>query len=110
MEITYGQGAYLDGKSEITGEIRLGDHKLFLKGPAGDWAETFIPLEKVYKIRRVGDCLEVSVRLSLVNGYVVLIKGKKSLMNSLAKEVAVRRGLKKMILRQEWAEKKTSSN
>ncbi len=104
MEIVYGQGKYLDGASDFEGDIVLSEYKLFLRGAAGDWAQTFIPLEKIKKVRLVGDSMEISVCLSQVSRYTVKIKGENKNIKALAKELAVRRGFKKSFVWNVWVE------
>ena len=108
MESFYGQGIYKDGKSELEGEIVLREHKLFLRSSAGEWAQSFIPLEKISWIRQRSGHLEVYVCLSSVSRYTVLIEGAARDMHALAKELAKRRGFKKRFLKNEWAETQTS--
>lgn len=104
MEFSYGQGTYIEGEKNIDGTIALGEHKLYLKGAQGDLAQTYIPLEKIEKLRKTKLGVEVYVRPSLYFRYMVLLKGEKKYLSELVRDLVKRRGLKKQFLKNEWIE------
>ncbi len=106
MLFSYGDGEYIEGTKRIKGQIILSEHKLYLRGPEGDIATTYIPLEKIEKIRKVGNNLEVHVRQSILERYVAALTGEKKHLADLIKDIVERRGLrKKNFWTQEWAER-----
>lgn len=110
MDITYGTGQYLDGKTKYEGQIILGEHKLFLRSAAGDdIPQTFIPLEKVSRIKKSRDGVELDFRISILERFSVLFKGDKNNLLELAQEIAARRGLRKrFFFFEEWVENPSS--
>ena len=104
MEFSYDTGIYIEGDKKIEGQVILSEHKLYLKDSKGDLAQTYIPLEKIERIRKVKGGLEVNVRPSLAYRYTAFIKGKSKRMSELAEDIVKRRGLKKKFLRNEWIE------
>ncbi len=103
MLFSYGDGVYIEGEKNLKGEIILGEHKLYLKGPQGDLAATYIPLEKIVKIQKKVGGFAVFVRTTLTVSYTAVLKGGKHI-NSLLKDLVQRRGLKKRFLRREWVD------
>jgi len=104
MEFSYGKGHYLEGEKKLFGTIILGEHKLYVRGPEGDYAQSFIPLEKVERLCQSSHGLELFVRPSLAYRYQVLFTGEKSYLVDLRKDIVERRGFKKKFLKQEWFE------
>ncbi|MCA9405824.1 MAG: hypothetical protein KC684_04760 [Candidatus Omnitrophica bacterium] len=105
MEIVYGQGEYQEGSKHFSGRIVLSEHKLFLKDEQGqDLPQTYIPLEKIEKIKQKANVCEVYVRPAITVRYQAVLKGEKSFIDSLVKELVQRRRLKKQFLRREWIE------
>lgn len=110
MIFSYGNGEYLEGEKHIKGQIILGEHRLYLKGPQGDLTQTYIPLEKIERIKRVSvrpvlknvAGLDIHVRPSLLIKYVVCLKGEKKYIADLIRDLVSRRGLKKKFLKNEW--------
>jgi len=102
MLVTYGQGECHQGGKSYKGQIILSEHRLYLKGSEGDLAQTYIPLEKIKKIRRTFTGLEIYVYPSLIESYVALIKGGKKNLSALLKDLTEQRGLKKRFLGYEW--------
>lgn len=102
MDVTYGDGMFIDGNQKFQGRIILSEHKLFFRKDNEDIAQTFIPLEKIRKITRSGKGIWVFVRLSQTNVHKVLMIGKHKLIKELVEEIVKRRGFKKKILRKEW--------
>lgn len=105
MLFSFGEGEYFRGSQRFGGQIILGEHKLYLKGPQGELPLTFIPLEKIVRMRRTLAGLEFYVRASMLESYAVLIKGQRRLLSELIKELSARRGLKKQFLRAEWVDR-----
>jgi len=104
MEFSYGQGIYIEGKKRIEGQIILSEHKLYLKDANGDLVQTYIPLEKIERVRRMRQGVEVHVRPSLYIRYVAFLQGEKKYLTELVKDLVQRRGLKKQFLKNEWIE------
>lgn len=104
MEITYGLGTYLEGNRNLSGQIILSEHKLYIKGEDGDYAQTYIPLEKISSLQLSSKGLNVFVRPSVTHQYTALIVGQKKYLKELLKEVVKRRGLKKKFLSTVWIE------
>ncbi len=110
MIFSYGHGEYLEGDTRVNGKIILGEHRLYLKGPQDDLTQTYMPLEKIEKIKRVSSGfalsrvagVEVHVRPSILVRYVVLLKGERTHLSDLIKDIVTRRGLKKKFLKKEW--------
>jgi len=75
-----------------------------LKGATGDLTATYIPLEKIEKIKLKGPTMEIQVRPSITIRYVAVIRGEREQMKELAKDIVARRGLKKKLLKKEWVE------
>ena len=104
LEFSYGQGGYQDDQQQAKGEIILGPHKLYLRGPEGDLVRTYVPLDKIERMTRKGDTVTLFIRPSMSLRYVVSFKGDRTLMEDLTRDIAQRRGLKKRFLRTEWFE------
>ncbi len=104
MEFSYGQGTYIEGEKKLEGQIILGDHKLYLKDANGDLAQTYVPLEKIERIRKTRAGVEVHVRPSTSFRYIAVLNGEKKLLSGLVRDIAKRRGLKKRFLKNEWVE------
>jgi len=104
MEFSFGQGRYIEGKKEIAGQIILSEHKIFIKGPEGDLAQTYIPLEKIEKISLTPQGVKIQVRPAITIRYSAIFQGERHHMKELVKDIVQRRGLKKRLLINEWIE------
>ena len=104
MEFSYGQGEYCEGEKRFAGTVILSEHKLFLKSANGDIPATYIPLEKIERLRRSKQGLEVYVRPSLYFRYAAFFKGEPKHIAELTIDLVKRRGLKKHFLKKEWSE------
>jgi len=104
MEITYGEGTYIDETKNIKGNIILSEHKLFLKGPSGDLTQTYIPLEKIERVQRLRGAATFQIRPTISFRYVATIKGEREGIAKLVAEIVQRRGLRKKFLKSEWVE------
>ena len=104
INFSYGNGTYAEGDKRLEGEIILGEHKLDLKDDNGDLAQTYSPLEKIYRSRKTRQGVEVHARPSTYYKYVALICGERKHVSSLIKDLVKRRGLKKQFLKSEWIE------
>ena len=102
MELSFKRGTYIEGKKNFHGEIILSEHKLFLRGPQGDWAQTYIPLEKIISIEKTHPGLKLEVTPTVTFRYTALFTGERKQMGRLLKELVIRRGLKKVFLRNRW--------
>ena len=104
MEFSYGQGNYIEGEKRLQGQIILGEHKLYLRNVDGDLAQSYVPLEKIERIRKTKSGVEIHVRPSTYFRYMALLNGEKKLLSNLILDIVKRRGLKKQFLRNEWVE------
>lgn len=104
VEFSYGHGKYIEGDKRIEGQIILSENKLYLKDANGDLAQTYIPLEKIERIRKSRQGVEVHVRPSIYTRYVAFLTGEKKYLSELVKDLVQRRGLKKQFLKNEWIE------
>ena len=104
MEFSYGNGEYIEGEKKFAGKIILSEHKLFLKDQSGDIPQTYIPLEKIERLRAVKGGMEVHIRPSLYFQFTALIRGERKLVADLIKDLVKARGLKKQFLRSEWVD------
>ncbi len=104
MSFSYGQGRYRRDHLVYHGEIVLGMHKLYLKNAQGEMADTFVPLEKIYRIRRrcFGKTLWISVRPSQFMQYDAEISGVPEHIRSLTRDLVDRRQLHQKGWRLEW--------
>jgi len=102
MLFSYGNGEYVEQGKVSRGEIVLGDHKLYLRSGQGDITRTYIPLEKIERVKRNFQGLEVHVRPSVMASYVALIRGDRRNIKSLIQDLAKRRGLVKRFWKREW--------
>ncbi len=104
MEFCYGEGIYKEGDFQVKGTITLSEHKIFLKDEGGDLTRTYIPLDKIERMKITSSGLEIYVCPSLTFRYSAVIKGNKSRLKELARDIARGGGLKKRFLVNEWVE------
>ena len=104
MEFSYDTGIYIEGDKRIEGQVILSEHKLYLKNSKGELAQTYIPLEKIDRIRKIKLGVEVHVRPSTYFRYMALLKGERKHLSNLVQDIVQRRGLKKQFLKNEWVE------
>ena len=71
MEFTYGEGNFSQGSSEYKGQIILSEHKLYIKGPSGEYPQTYVPLEKIVRIKKWSNSAVISVDVSMATKYMV---------------------------------------
>ena len=105
MELFFGQGVYKESNRTFEGQIVLSDHKLFLKNGQEDLTKTYVPLEKIERIKKKFSSLEIYVRPSMTSKYSATFKGERRQISQLLNEIVHRRQLKKKFLKQEWIEK-----
>jgi len=104
MQFSYGKGIYIEGEKRVEGVIILDEFKIFLKGLEGDFAQTYIPLDKIERVKKAGNTASFHVRPSISFQYEAKIQGEKKYVGEFVKDIVQRRGLKKQFLRQEWVE------
>ena len=104
MLFSYGKGEYFEGTKRASGELVLGEHKFYLRGASGDLVQTYVPLEKIERIKRTWSGLELHVRPTMVSSYRALIKGQARHLRELLKDLVARRGLRKRFLFPEWSD------
>ena len=109
MDITYGSGEYITSHQRLKGEIILSDHKLFLRNAGEDLTATYVPLEKIIRLRRQGAFVKLDVRPSLTMIYEAAFSGERRRIQMLVDELVQRRQLKKRFLRNEWFDPDSST-
>ena len=102
MLITYGQGEFIESSQRFKGRIMMNDNRLYLEDGEGDIAATYIPLEKIIKVRRTMGGLDLRIRASMVREYRALIKGSFRSLNDLTRDLVNKRNLRKKFLWPEW--------
>ena len=104
MNVTYGPGAYLRDGVKLEGTVILSEHKILLVSNGEELTPSFIPLEKIEKIKLVGRQVQIDVRPAIMSRYRAVYEGDKKNIFELAHEIVRRRGLKKKFLQNEWYE------
>lgn len=104
MSFTYGPGQFIHGDVHAEGEIILSEYKLYLRKDGKELASTYIPLDKMVRMKRDGKVLSVFVKLSVSFNYWAQFIGETSKIKELVKDLAEYRGFKKKFLRDEWEE------
>ena len=104
MEIFFGDGEYIEEAKRFQGIIVLSEYKLFLKSSQGELAQTYIPLEKINRVRRSSKGVEIRFKTTVLSRYCVLLRGEKEYLNQLVREIVKRRNLKKRFFLNEWVE------
>jgi hypothetical protein len=102
MEYTYGEGYYIEGANRYKGQIVVDEHRLYLRSKEADLATTYIPLEKIKRIKKTWQGIEIQVKLSAVNSFKVLIKGRREQLSKLVKHFVQKLNLRKRFLKNEW--------
>jgi len=105
MLFSYGDGEYFEGNQHFRGKILLSDHKLFLKGPQGDITATYMPLEKIERMRQGFRGVEIFVRPSQFLSYRVLLRGKRKYLAELIRDLVKRRRFVRRWFRNEWVDR-----
>lgn len=104
MNVTYGQGAFVRDHLRLEGTIILSEHKILIVSDGEELSATFIPLEKIEKIRLSGARMQVDVRPAIMSRFRAFYEGNKKNIVDLTHEIVRRRGLKKRFLQNEWYE------
>ena len=97
----YGEGWYIEKEKVYKGKIVVDKNRLYLRG-AEDYVDTYVPLEKIDRIRKRKDGLEIHVRLSQARAYTVFMKGQKSGLFDLIESLVEMLNLKKRFFKSEW--------
>ena len=105
MLLTYGRGEYWEGPKHLEGRIVLSEHKLYLTGPQGDMASTYIPLEKIVRIKEARSGVTMWIRPSILERYQIVLKGDRRALSELVQELVTRRALQKKWLSREWEDR-----
>jgi len=105
MEFLYGHGVYLEGHKKFEGRIILSEYKLFLKDANKDLPQTYIPLDKVKRIRRVRGGVKIDIKPTLYFQYSAIIKSEKGNILSLIDDIVRLRRLKKSFFINEWVDR-----
>ena len=83
MLFSYGEGEYIEGIRHFKGEIVLSEHKLYLRSKNGDFAQTYIPLERIERIKSTFTGVMIFVRFSILECYKMILKGQRKLLSDL---------------------------
>jgi len=102
--LSFGSGDYWEGSQKYGGDVVLSGYKLYLKDGQHDLAKTFIPLEKVVRMKKKGSRIVFDVRPSLMERYTCGINLGRQAASLLIDEILDRRQLKKRLLRAEWVD------
>ncbi len=102
LTFAYGEMEYRRGRRIYHGQVILTGHKLYVKGHEGEIAETFIPLEKIYKIKIFWNVLRVYVRPSSVMEFHVKIIGPAQSLRSLVSDLVDHRQMQRRLFGLEW--------
>lgn len=97
----YGKGYYSEGKKHLEGRIVVDASRLYVAGER-DYASTYVPLEKIEKIRHIRGGLEVSVKFSAANRVKIVVSLPGRSIRQLTKDLVERLHLKKVFLKREW--------
>ena len=98
----YGEGRYLEKGRYIKGRIIIEENRLYVSG-ASDYVNTYIPLEKIEKLKRLRGGLEVSIKFSAANIVRVIISLPRKNIHQLTEDLVMRLHLKKKFLKREWS-------
>lgn len=100
---SYGKATFQREGHVYQGTAVLTPCKLYLKTDGGnDISATFVPLEKVYRIRAAWNTMELDVRPSNFMHFKARLKMSRKDMISLLKDLVNQRGLTKKFLGLEW--------
>ena len=99
---SYGRGGYVRAGRLYKGEIVLSAHKLYLKDDHGEIASTFIPLEKIYKMRVVWGGLIIYARPSNFMQFQAKVTGSPQKIWTLACDLGRQRHLRKKFFGLLW--------
>ncbi len=102
MDQSFGRGQYIEGTKRLEGEIVLSRYKLFCKGEAGDFPQTYIPLEKIASMKLKRGMIELFVRPSAVIHYTAVFKGEPANCKKLSLTLAMRLNMRKKFFRDQW--------
>lgn len=102
MEIEFANGRYIEGNRELEGTVVLSADKLFLRTAQGEMPLTFIPLEKIIRLRLKPKSLWLEVRPTIVTGYRASIVAPQESLSRLTKILIERLHFRKVFLKKEW--------
>ncbi len=100
----YGPGRFRQGKSCFTGTVVMSEHRMYLRDAVGDMAQTYIPLEKIYRVRSSWKGLRLFVMPSAVSIYTVVIEAPRRVLGPLLQDLVRVRVLKRRWFGWEWAD------
>lgn len=99
---SYGEGVYARDGRQYKGQVVLTPHKLYLKDETGEIAPTFVPLEKIYKIKVFWGRMTIYARPSNFMHFNAQLKGSSKMIRSLMKDLVEHRQLQKKRFGLEW--------
>ncbi len=102
MCFSYGDAVYTRDQKSYKGEAVLTAHKLYLKNQNGEITATFVPLEKIVKVRFFWGKITISVRPSHFMEFQAQLKGKPKRILSLLRDLVKQRKLQKRFFGLEW--------
>ena len=97
----YGEGYYIEVVKRYQVKIIVGKSKFYIRG-LQDYAETYLPLEKIESLKKKKLGIEIRVRLSGARNYTAFIGGNRKELSRLIADLVRRLSLKKRFLREEW--------
>lgn len=101
---SYGEGVYRREGQQYKGEIVLSAHKLYLKDGNGEISPTFVPLEKIYRIKFFFGKLILYVRPSNFMQFTAQLNGSVKNICALKRDLIDQRQLKKKFFGFEWVD------
>ncbi|MCK5305663.1 MAG: hypothetical protein KAJ66_00840 [Candidatus Omnitrophica bacterium] len=102
MNKKYGRGCYTERHKRFEGDVCLDQNRLYVEGEKNT-AGTYIPLEKIVKVRVVSGGVEITARLAATNVLRVIISLPSAALRGLIKDIVGILHLKKRFLRREWS-------
>lgn len=106
LSFSYGEGQYARGPHHYTGQIVFSGHKLYLKNTHGEIAETFVPLEKIYRVKAGfwGKTVWLYVRPSQFMQFEAMLTGDPHQIHSLIRDLVNHRQLRRKGWLREWVD------
>ncbi|MCK4519201.1 MAG: hypothetical protein KAU12_03670 [Candidatus Omnitrophica bacterium] len=98
----YGRGYYRENHRRYAGVVCVDGSRLYIEGEKST-AGTYVPLEKIVKVRAVSGGVEITARLAATNVLRVIISLPSRALRVLIKDIVGTLHLKKRFLRREWS-------
>lgn len=98
----YGKGYYKENHRRYAGVVCIDRSRLYIEGEKNT-AGTYVPLEKIVKVKVVAGGVEITARLAAANVLRVIISLPSRALRGLIKDIVGTLHLKKRFLRREWS-------